>query len=97
MALNKALGLEGASLHDPLAIATFIAPELFTLRKMNVRIELNGMYTRGITVCDYRHVDGRKVRLAGSEFENAAAVVAGENANCEVAVDMRCLMGSLPC
>jgi inosine-uridine nucleoside N-ribohydrolase len=88
VAAHKAFGLEGASLHDPLAIATFIAPELFILRKMNVQIELHGTHTRGMTVCDYRHVDGRKVRPAGSEFENAAAVVAGDNANCEVAVDM---------
>ncbi|MFB9950718.1 nucleoside hydrolase [Rhizobium puerariae] len=88
MALNKAFGLEGASLHDPLAIAVFIAPELFTLKKMNVQIELNGKLTRGMTVCDYRSSDGRRVKRDDAEFENDSAVVSGFEENVEVAVDM---------
>lgn len=79
--LEHVFGLEGASLHDPLAVATFIRPELFQLRKMHVAIELHGALTRGMTVCDYRHVVGTGDDLRGDE-----AVARGAPPNCEVAV-----------
>jgi len=79
--LERVYGLKGASLHDPLAIATFIRPELFTLKKMHVGIELHGTRTRGMTVCDYRHA-------VGGELDGRDAVLRGEPANCEVAVEI---------
>jgi inosine-uridine nucleoside N-ribohydrolase len=77
--LERVYGLKGASLHDPLAIATFIRPELFTMQPMHVGIELHGTRTRGMTVCDYRHA-------VGGELGGKDAVLRGEPANCEVAV-----------
>jgi pyrimidine-specific ribonucleoside hydrolase len=79
--LQKVFGLQGASLHDPLAVATFIQPELFTLKSMHVAVELHGTLTRGMTVCDYRHVATSSDELAGED-----AVERGAPPNCEVAV-----------
>lgn len=79
--LEKVFGLAGASLHDPLAVATFIKPELFELRPMHVAIELNGRLTRGMTVCDYRRIPG-----TGDELQGEAAIEANRRPNCEVAV-----------
>lgn len=81
--LENVFGLPGASLHDPLAIAVFIKPELFTMQPMNVQIELNGTQTRGMTVCDYRYVGSTGKGLYGEE-----AVIVGPESNCDVAVDM---------
>ncbi len=79
--LERVFGLEGASLHDPVAVATFIAPELLTMREMHVGIELNGRLTRGMTVCDYRHVRG-----SGADVAGEAGVRRGAPPNCEVAI-----------
>lgn len=79
--LENVFGLEGASLHDPLAVATFIAPELFELRPMHVAIELAGKYTRGMTVCDYRRIPGTGELLRGKD-----AIEGNSAPNCEVAV-----------
>jgi len=79
--LENVFGLTGASLHDPLAVATLIKPELFELRKMHVGIELHGTRTRGMTVCDYRWV-GR----GGGQPVGKDAIGRGEAPNAEVAV-----------
>ncbi|WP_298134258.1 nucleoside hydrolase [Micropruina sp.] len=81
--LHKVYGLEGASIHDPLAVAIFIKPELFTMQAMNVQIELNGTHTRGMTVCDYRYVGNEGKGIYGEE-----GIIRGAEPNCEVAVDM---------
>jgi pyrimidine-specific ribonucleoside hydrolase len=79
--LENVFGLKGASLHDPLAVATFIRPELFELKKMHVAVELHGWLTRGMTVCDYRHVAATSNNLRGED-----AIARGAAPNCEVAV-----------
>lgn len=81
--LHNVYGLEGASIHDPLAVAVFIQPELFTLQNMNVQIELTGTHTRGMTVCDYRYV-GRQ----GKGIYGESGIIRGAEPNAEVAVDM---------
>jgi len=81
--LHNVYGLDGASIHDPLAVAVYIRPELFTMQAMNVQIELNGTHTRGMTVCDYRYV-GRE----GKGIYGESGIIRGAEANAEVAVDM---------
>ncbi len=80
--LEHVFGLQGASLHDPLAVAVLIHPELFEMQRMHVGIELHGTLTRGMTVCDYRYV-GRGGALAGRD-----AIGRAEAPNAEVAVAM---------
>lgn len=79
--LHRVYGLAGASLHDPLAVATLIRPELFELRPMHVGIELTGTRTRGMTVCDYRHA-------TAGPLQGKDAVRRGEAANAQVAVEI---------
>ena len=43
-------------LHDPCAVLTLTHPELFTLERLHVEIELHGETTRGMTVVDQRRV-----------------------------------------
>jgi len=52
-------GSEGAPLHDPCTIAWLIWPDLFTGRRINVEIELEGRHTTGMTVADWWRVSGR--------------------------------------
>ncbi len=49
---HQQLGYTGAPLHDPVAMAVLIAPELFTIRPMYVQIDTTGQYCRGATVGD---------------------------------------------
>ena len=55
---SKSAGLSGANLHDPCAVAWLIDPTLIKAADMHVTVELKGEFTRGMTVCDYRHLRG---------------------------------------
>ena len=52
-------GADGAPLHDPCVIAWLLAPDLFAGREINVEIECEGRWTRGMTVADWWRVSGR--------------------------------------
>lgn len=52
-------GSDGAPLHDPCVTAYLLAPELFSGRHINVEIETEGRFTRGMTVADWWGVTGR--------------------------------------
>ncbi|RBO53546.1 nucleoside hydrolase [Rhodovulum sp. BSW8] len=52
-------GSEGAPLHDPCVTAYLIRPGLFRGRHVNVEIETEGRFTRGMTVADWWGVSGR--------------------------------------
>ena len=46
-------GAQGAPLHDPCAVAWVIEPGIFSGRRINVEIETEGRWTRGMTVADW--------------------------------------------
>ncbi len=48
--LSERFGRDGCALHDPLALAALIDPQVITTRVASVDIELRGMLTRGCTV-----------------------------------------------
>ena len=48
------LGYSGAPVHDPCAVLALTHPEIFRSRELYVDIELQGEYTRGATVADFR-------------------------------------------
>jgi inosine-uridine nucleoside N-ribohydrolase len=52
-------GFDGAPLHDALAVAHLIRPEVIKTRKMNVEIETAGELTRGRTVADLYGISRR--------------------------------------
>jgi purine nucleosidase len=47
---------DGASMHDPLALAIAIDPSLATLQTTRVEVETDGTWTRGATVTDLRGI-----------------------------------------
>ncbi len=54
----KSAALSGANMHDACAVAWIINPDLIKAADMHIDIELKGELTRGMTVCDYRHLRG---------------------------------------
>ena len=73
-------GLPGGSMHDPLAVAALVDPDVLRFERMHVAIELRGTHTYGMTLCDSRHLradDLTPVRPGGHR---------GEEPNAEVAV-----------
>jgi inosine-uridine nucleoside N-ribohydrolase len=71
-------GLAGGSMHDPLAVAALIAPDILTFEPMHVAVELVGTHTAGMTLCDGRHL--------GPDFRALKRRSRGEPPNAEVAV-----------
>lgn len=51
-------GGDEPNLHDVIALASMVAPELFTMKDYYTTVELNGSLTRGMTVADFRDVSG---------------------------------------
>lgn len=49
---HRDLGYQGAPVHDAVAVAALLHPELFTIQEMYVGIETSGEYCRGATVGD---------------------------------------------
>ncbi|MCC7370707.1 MAG: nucleoside hydrolase [Chloroflexi bacterium] len=49
---ERRFGWEGVPVHDALAVAAVIRPDLLQTRHVNVVMELGGTYTAGRTVCD---------------------------------------------
>jgi inosine/uridine nucleosidase len=45
--------------HDPVAVARVIDPELVRCEEAHVAVELHGTHTRGATVCDRFGLRGR--------------------------------------
>lgn len=76
-------GAASAPLHDPCAVAILLEPPVISAVRAHVDVELRGEHTRGMTVCDVRHV---------REFNPAAAdggPPRGASPNARVAVGVR--------
>jgi inosine-uridine nucleoside N-ribohydrolase len=71
-------GLSGGSMHDPLAVAALIDPDILAFETMHVAIELRGERTYGMTLCDARHLS--------VDYRRRGASPRGEPPNAEVAV-----------
>jgi pyrimidine-specific ribonucleoside hydrolase len=57
---KEVFGINGAPVHDALAVAHLVRPEVITTRRMNVEIETAGELTRGRTVADVYGISGRR-------------------------------------
>src|SRR5688572_16689051 len=60
---SYALGHEGSSLHDPLTLATIIAPELLTLKEYYVDVDISGGVSMGKTFADIPNVLKKPVNM----------------------------------
>ena len=56
---KSTFGFDAPPLHDPVAVAAVLQPELLRTRHMRVDVECEGSLTRGETVCDFYGVTGR--------------------------------------
>ena len=52
-------GFDAPPLHDPVAVAAVLRPDLLQTRRMRVDVECEGDLTRGETVCDFYGVTGK--------------------------------------
>ncbi|WP_264776545.1 nucleoside hydrolase [Deinococcus aetherius] len=52
-------GLDGGALHDPVAVAAVLRPNLFDMKPMSVQVELQEGLNLGRTVCDLYGVTGQ--------------------------------------
>ncbi|MHA2961444.1 nucleoside hydrolase [Priestia megaterium] len=59
-AYKETFGFDGPPVHDVLTVVYCIAPELFTLKEVNIVVETRGEYTAGTTSVDLLGVTGRK-------------------------------------
>lgn len=58
-----ALGYEGSSLHDPLTLATILAPELLTLKDYYVDVDISGGVSMGKTFADIQNIWKRPANM----------------------------------
>ena len=56
---HRSLGYPGATIHDGVAVAWLLAPELFTGEDLYVSIETGGTYSRGATIGDPYGMSGK--------------------------------------
>jgi inosine-uridine nucleoside N-ribohydrolase len=54
--VQRIFNLPGGAMHDPLAVAVLLDPEVVTFQRMHVAIELRGEHTYGMTICDNRYI-----------------------------------------
>jgi inosine-uridine nucleoside N-ribohydrolase len=54
--VRRSTGAAVAPLHDPCAVAILLEPALISWVPMHIVVECEGKYTRGMTICDARHI-----------------------------------------
>ncbi len=61
---QRVFGFDAPPLHDPVAVAAVLRPDLLTTRPMRVDVECDSELTCGETVCDFYGVTGRQPNAA---------------------------------
>lgn len=82
----KSASLTGANMHDACAAAWIINPDLIKAVDMHIDIELKGELTRGMTVCDYRHLRGTDPAVDLCRIPTME--LRGREANAEAALEL---------
>lgn len=83
---SKTALIPGANLHDACAVAWVINPALITSVPMHIDVELTGELTRGMTVCDYRHLRGADPKT--DLFRKPMMDFRGKAPNAEAALEL---------
>jgi purine nucleosidase len=60
---KKYEGFDGCALHDPLTLATIIAPELFTFEEHHVDVDISGGVSMGNTFADFMKVSKQPANM----------------------------------
>lgn len=56
----KQFGFDPPNVHDAIALAYLVIPQLLTLKKYYMTVETEGTITRGMTVADFNNVTGKE-------------------------------------
>jgi purine nucleosidase len=56
-------GIDGCALHDPLTLATIIAPELLALEEHYVDVDISSGISMGNTFADFYHTTGKPANM----------------------------------
>jgi pyrimidine-specific ribonucleoside hydrolase len=56
---HRSLGYPGAPVHDAVAVAALVRPEILTIKEYYVQIETKGEFCRGATVADHWGFTGK--------------------------------------
>ena len=83
---TRVFGLSVAPVHDVCAVVPYVAPDLIRYVETSVKVELAGVYTRGMTVCDLRGV--RPGAAAGIRTADAATVKLAVEADSRPLIDL---------
>jgi purine nucleosidase len=82
----KSSNMTGGNLHDVCAAAWVVDETLVKSMDMHVQIELNGKYTRGMTICDHRHLRGTHPE---KDLDHDSILVRrGDAPNCSVGLEL---------
>lgn len=57
------VGIPGCALHDPLTLATVIAPELLTFEEHSIDVDISGGVSTGNTFADFYHTTGKPANM----------------------------------
>jgi len=60
---SQKMGFEGSALHDPLTLATILAPELLTLKEYYVDVDISGGVSMGKTFADIFNISKKPVNM----------------------------------
>ncbi len=60
---KEKIGIDGCALHDPLTLATIIAPDLLTLEEHYVDVDISGGISMGKTFADFYHTTGKPANM----------------------------------
>jgi inosine-uridine nucleoside N-ribohydrolase len=85
LAADLAAGLEGSPLHDPLAVAALLRPDLLTCRALHVAIETQGRLTAGQSVTN---LAGVVERLEPRGDHDDVVGLTRPTPNCAVALEV---------
>ncbi|MDR0909729.1 MAG: nucleoside hydrolase [Spirochaetaceae bacterium] len=84
----KAENFREGLLHDPCAVAWLIKPELVKSVSMHITVELKGEFTRGMTVCDSRHLRTPKPEVDYAREPRLGRQPGGREANAEAGMEL---------
>jgi purine nucleosidase len=85
------LQIEYPAIHDACCVAAMIDPTVFTTEKADIRVELAGRWTKGMTVCNFEKMGGMHhfggTASEQTDFRHAVAMKLDHAKFCDLIVD----------
>lgn len=85
------LQIEYPAIHDACCVAAMIDPTVFTTEKADIRVELAGRWTKGMTVCNFEKMGGMRhfggTASEQTDFRHTVAMKLDHAKFCDLIVD----------